>query len=93
MGRDVDMFRSIGQQVAAALLPVLDARRTELVPGRVIHASVVGARPAGGSGPDPVVAIDGARHPRAGGSVGLVMLRAPLPVPRRAGVFVGGRSR
>jgi len=33
MGRDVDMFRSIGQQVAAALLPVLDARRTELVPG------------------------------------------------------------
>jgi hypothetical protein len=33
MGRDAEMFRSIGQQVAAVLLPVLDARRTELVPG------------------------------------------------------------
>jgi hypothetical protein len=33
MGRDVDMFRSIGQQVAAVLLPIFDARRTELVPG------------------------------------------------------------
>jgi len=33
MGRDVDMFRSIGQQVAAVLVPVFDARRTELVPG------------------------------------------------------------
>jgi hypothetical protein len=32
MGRDVEMFRLIGQQVAAVLLPVLDARRTELVP-------------------------------------------------------------
>jgi len=32
MGRDVEMFRSIGQQVAAVLLPVFDALRTELVP-------------------------------------------------------------
>jgi len=88
------MFRLIGQQVAAVLLPVLDARRTELVPGRVIRAPVVvGAQPAGGSGPDPVVATDGARHPQTGGSVGLVMLRVPPPVPRRAVVFGGGRSR
>jgi len=33
MGRDVEMFRSIGPQVAAVLLPVFDALRTELVPG------------------------------------------------------------
>ena len=34
MGRDTEMFRSIGQQVATTLLPVLDALHAELVPGR-----------------------------------------------------------